>query len=168
LTTPVENISVDESCIRVVCISDTHSGQEAPTNSKNIPDGDILIHAGDLTQSGSESELELALSWLNAQPHPQKLFIAGNHDAALADAQVLQRLLAAFPDLQYLEESSTTVTVRGYTLNVYGSPYTPKHGSWSFQYPRINSSVAETSSLWSEIPLNTDILVTHGPPSASP
>src|SRR5205085_7513180 len=40
-----------ENSISVVCISDTHNGQST------IPDGDILIHAGDLTQSGSLEEL---------------------------------------------------------------------------------------------------------------
>lgn len=33
--------------VAIVCISDTHNA------SVNVPDGDILIHAGDLTQSGS-------------------------------------------------------------------------------------------------------------------
>jgi hypothetical protein len=43
------------SPIAIVCISDT-----------SVPDGDILIHARDLTQSGSFKELQTALTWLPA------------------------------------------------------------------------------------------------------
>ena len=37
--------------IRFVCISDTHSKWEA---FMNVPEGDVLIHAGDFTKDGSE------------------------------------------------------------------------------------------------------------------
>ncbi|TFK54711.1 Metallo-dependent phosphatase [Heliocybe sulcata] len=145
--------------VRVVCISDTHSHhQELPP----LVDGDILIHAGDLTNSGTEQELYSALQWLADQPHPHKIFIAGNHDKALIGTNPERAaILSAFPSLTYLEESSLTLNVRGRTLVVYGSPLTPKHGSWPFQYPRS----APEQAHWSQIPLHTDILVTHGPPA---
>ena len=37
---------------RIVCISDTHNCAEV-----KIPKGDVLIHAGDLTNQGSYSEV---------------------------------------------------------------------------------------------------------------
>ena len=37
--------------MKIVCISDTH-GQYPD----NVPDGDILIHAGDITKYGEENE----------------------------------------------------------------------------------------------------------------
>lgn len=58
--------------IAIVCISDTHNAQI------NIPDGDILIHVGDLTQSGSFLELRATLTWLRAQTRSTKIVIAGN------------------------------------------------------------------------------------------
>ena len=42
-----------DSRIRIVCISDTHSKFLPP-----IPDGDILIHAGDFTIRGSIAEIQ--------------------------------------------------------------------------------------------------------------
>ena len=36
---------------RFVCISDTHN------SNVHLPDGDVLIHAGDLTNQGSYSEV---------------------------------------------------------------------------------------------------------------
>ncbi|XP_060679037.1 metallophosphoesterase domain-containing protein 1-like, partial [Hemiscyllium ocellatum] len=39
--------------VRVVCISDTH----LRTKQRSLPQGDILIHAGDFTQTGHRSEI---------------------------------------------------------------------------------------------------------------
>ncbi|KAF4615990.1 hypothetical protein D9613_011471 [Agrocybe pediades] len=145
--------------VRVVMISDTHNHHnELPS----IPDGDILIHAGDLTQSGTLEELSSALQWMHSQPHPNKIFIAGNHDRAIdIPNKELKSFLESYPSLVYLHTTSHAVKVRGRTLLVYGSPLTPKHGSWPFQYPRNDPKQAE----WAKIPRNTDILVTHGPPA---
>ncbi|PNP79668.1 hypothetical protein FNYG_07014 [Fusarium nygamai] len=49
--------------ISIVCISDTHNSQP------RLPFGDVLIHAGDLTQSGSLGELKATIAWLNSQTH---------------------------------------------------------------------------------------------------
>ncbi|KAK7468301.1 hypothetical protein VKT23_002815 [Stygiomarasmius scandens] len=159
--------------VRVVCISDTHNSHDS---QPPLPNGDILIHAGDLTISGTKQELDNVLSWLNCQPHPHKVFIAGNHDTCLVEPEIHQHISSTFPDLIYLQETSTEVTIRGRTLRIYGSPYTPKHGSWAFQYPRIHapwysltekpSSEYESTTIWSRIPSLTDVLITHGPPLA--
>ena len=63
--------------IKVVCISDTHNHQP------ELPAGDILIHAGDLTDNGSFEEVQAGLRWLSSQPHRCKIFAAGNHDVLL-------------------------------------------------------------------------------------
>ena len=154
--------------IQVVCISDTHSSHHSqPT----LPTGDILIHSGDLTHSGSPNELRDAFDWLSSHPHPVKIFVAGNHDASLADPETRQHILSMYPSLIYLENSSTEVTVRGHALRIYGSPYTPKYGSWQFQYPPVSPRSYsrdqvghQATEIWSSIPPLTDIIVTHGPP----
>ncbi|TFK91340.1 Metallo-dependent phosphatase [Polyporus arcularius HHB13444] len=163
-TTPQPPPETDS--VRVVCISDTHNTHRA---QPALPDGDILIHAGDLTQSGTVEELDDVLAWLAEQPHPHKLFIAGNHDVALASPDIHERIPSG---LTYLEDSAAEVSVRGRTLRVYGSPHTPKQGSWPFQYPRLRptsfspSSREQANEIWSSIPPATDILITHGPPLA--
>jgi len=58
---------------RIVCISDTHNQQPS------LPKGDILIHAGDLTNQGSASELTKAVNWLEKQDFEVKVIIAGIH-----------------------------------------------------------------------------------------
>lgn len=65
--------------VTIVCISDTHNAQFS------VLDGDIPIHAGDLTQLGFLQELQNALAWIRALPHP-KIVIAGNHELLLDSA----------------------------------------------------------------------------------
>ncbi|KAL0578414.1 hypothetical protein V5O48_003564 [Marasmius crinis-equi] len=159
--------------VRVVCISDTHNTHES---QPPLPDGDILIHAGDLTVSGTRHELDSVLSWLISQPHPHKFFIAGNHDTCLADPETQQYITLTYPGLTYLQENSAQVTIYGRTFCIYGSPYIPKHGSWVFQYLRVHppwysasdkpTSEYESTRIWSRIPALTDILITHTPPLA--
>lgn len=151
--------------VSIVCISDTHNSQ--PT----LPDGDILIHAGDLTQSGSLKELRAAVDWLRAQSHPIKIVVAGNHDLCL-DANYNNNTHSAtdhvslsssidWEDIIYLQNTETTVTCQnGRSIHIYGSPCSSRHGNWAFQYPR-------SENIWKgNIPGNVDILVTHGPPRA--
>ena len=63
--------------MRIVCISDTHLQH----NFKYpVPDGDLLIHAGDFTFNGTKREFEKVSEWFNAFPHKHKVYTAGNHD----------------------------------------------------------------------------------------
>ncbi|RWA12339.1 hypothetical protein EKO27_g2780 [Xylaria grammica] len=151
----------EQGQVSVVCISDTHNAQ-CP-----IPDGDILIHAGDLTQSGSPEELRATISWIQDQPHQFKFVIAGNHDLLLDPSKdgpggeaALARRRIEWGGIQYLQDDPTTVSLKGRRLKIYGSPKSPRHGNWAFQYPR-------ESDVWKDtIPTDTDILITHGPPRA--
>jgi Icc-related predicted phosphoesterase len=43
--------------------------------------------------------------------------------------------------------------------NIFGSPYTPIFHNWAFML-----SPEGLKAKWKEIPDNTDILITHGPP----
>eukprot|EP00913_Durusdinium_trenchii_P029972 g28086.t1 len=63
--------------LRLVIISDTHNCHRDLT----VPDGDILIHAGDFTQFGKEEHAEDFNRWLGEQPHKTKLVVLGNHEA---------------------------------------------------------------------------------------
>jgi predicted phosphodiesterase len=54
-----------------VCISDTHN------QTPKLPKGDILIHAGDLTNQGSYSELQKSVAWLERQDFEAKIVVAG-------------------------------------------------------------------------------------------
>lgn len=141
--------------VTIVCISDTHNSQSA------LPDGDVLIHAGDLTQSGTLVELQATLDWLKAQPHAHKIVIAGNHDTILDPSRDPrhERARLDWGDIIYLCDQSVAVCCSsGRRLHIYGSPFSPRHGNWAFQYPR-------SEDVWAgRVPEGVDILITHGPP----
>ena len=145
------------SSIKVVCISDTHNSQQ------QLPEGDLLIHAGDLTQSGTKLEMQRALDWLKKQPHKFKIVVAGNHDKALFGAarnsksQSIDAL--EWGSIIYLEDTSVELRFdNGRIMKVYGSPWSLQHGSWVFQF------ASHERFFTGKVPCDTDILVTHGPP----
>ena len=156
--------------MRIVCISDTHT--YGPIMQRPIPLGDVLIHSGDLTFRGTETEVRAELTWLASQPHENKLFIAGNHDFffdpnhpaefrgwKLRPHIEVADMLAELPGLTYLEDSG--VLIDG--IIFYGSPWQPPFYDWAFNLgSRGNPSAQE---VWSNIPLDTNVLITHGPPA---
>ena len=98
--------------IRIVCISDTHN-----RTPPSIPNGDILIHAGDLSQGGTVPEIQAQIDWLDSLPHKTKILIAGNHDSWM-DPSVRSRLPAAraagtldMKSIVYLEDASAAIDV---------------------------------------------------------
>jgi len=56
---------------RIICISDTHN------QTPKLPPGDVLIHAGDLTNQGSYSELRKTISWIESADFEAKIVVAG-------------------------------------------------------------------------------------------
>lgn len=134
--------------MKLVLISDTH-GYQMP-----LPDGDILIHAGDLTGNGTFYAVQRELDWLNRQPHRHVVIIAGNHDFAFENARINDEL--TFGRIIYLENS--LVEIEG--IKIYGSPVQPRFMDWAFNVDRGPA----IRKYWDRIPNNVDVLVTHGPP----
>jgi Icc-related predicted phosphoesterase len=136
--------------MRIVCMSDTHGRHRRLT----VPDGDLLIHAGDITRHGHLDELDDFNLWLGSLPHRHKVLIAGNHDFCFQEQPWSAR--GRITNATYLEDSSTEIN----GLTIYGSPWQPFFGGWAFNLHR-GEPLAE---VWARIPDDTDILVTHGPP----
>jgi Icc-related predicted phosphoesterase len=137
--------------LKIVCISDTHGKHAA----LRLPEGDVLIHAGDFMTYGDRlSEIASFNHWLSKQPHRHKIVIAGNHDLLFESDPSLARtqLTAA----TYLENSA--VEIEG--LRLWGSPQQPRFLDWAFNVDRGPA----IRRYWNMIPAGTDILITHGPP----
>jgi len=137
---------------KITFISDTHNQH----HKIKIPESDILIHAGDATGRGSIQEIVSFLSWLSQQPAKHKIYVAGNHDFLFErDFNLSRALLLEHPSITYLQDS--IIEVMG--LKIYGSPWTPRFYDWAF-----NADYDKLIKVWSIIPENIDILITHGPP----
>jgi predicted phosphohydrolase len=139
--------------MRVVCISDTHFMHGEITS---LPVGDVLIHAGDVCAYGLMEEVVRTMHWLARQPHRHKVLIAGNHDWPFELSGDAVRALVP-PGVTYLQDSG--VTIEG--VRVWGSPWQPEFLGWAFNLPRGDALAA----VWAQIPADTNVLITHGPPS---
>jgi predicted phosphohydrolase len=137
--------------MRLVLLSDTHNLHAALA----VPEGDLLIHAGDLSMMGSLEDVEAFDAWLAGLPHPHKIVIAGNHDFCFerAPGEAEARLTRAV----YLRDSGLTLG----GLRFWGSPWQPWFFDWAFNLQRG----PEIRAKWDLIPADTDVLITHGPPA---
>jgi len=136
---------------KIVCLSDTHNCNE----QINVPDGDILIHAGDATIRGTLDEIVSFNEWFASLPHLHKIFVAGNYDWLFEISNARARTLLD-SSIHYLQDSA--VEIEG--LKFYGSPWQPRFFDWAFNLMRG----AELAEKWKLIPDHTDVLITHGPP----
>lgn len=141
--------------MKIWFFSDTH--QQHPF--LNIPhDVDMAIFSGDMGNLKepvlNEHEVLNFLEWYKSLTHIKyKVLIAGNHDTAIEKGLVTR---ANMEGLIYLEHES--VEIEG--IKIFGSPYTPTFGTnWAYNVPRL-----ALYNYWEEIPTDTDILITHGPP----
>lgn len=138
--------------MRLICMSDTHGRHHQLT----VPDGDVLLHAGDLTGRGKRHEVEDAVEWLLQLPHRHKLLVAGNHDWLFQREPELARTLVR--ELHYLQDSGCEL--EGFKF--WGSPWQPWFYNWAFNL----ETPEELKARWDLIPNDTDVLITHGPPFA--
>ena len=90
--------------MRLVCVSDTHSLHR---RIPQVPDGDVLIHAGDCLGAGTLDNVEDLNDWLGTLPHRHKIVIAGNHDWAFQETPELA--VEALTNAIYLEDSGVII-----------------------------------------------------------
>jgi predicted phosphodiesterase len=137
--------------MRIVAISDTHGRHR----QLSVPDGDVLVHAGDFMVSGTRLyEITDFSNWLMEQPHQHKIIIAGNHDIYFEKEPVLATARLD-KSITYLCDSGCDID----GVKFWGSPYQPEFYNWAFNVPR-GPAIKEH---WDLIPRDTDVLITHGP-----
>lgn len=133
----------------------THSYHNLLESPKDI---DMVIFSGDESNwrdpYKNKNECLDFLTWYSKLNIKYKLMIAGNHSSAIAEGYVDKNYIESL-GIIYLENN--TIQIEG--LNIWGSPYTPTFGNWSFMKARD-----KIYDIWKNIPEDTDIIVVHGPP----
>lgn len=137
-------------------ISDTHTFHNLLTVPEDI---DIVIHSGDCSNPRdpfrNEPEVRAFIDWYSALPIKTKIYVAGNHDSSIERGLVTGK---DFLDNGILYLENDAVTVNG--VKIFGSPYTPMFGNWSFMRARH-----KLDRIWNKaIPDDSDIVIVHGPP----
>merc|ERR1719312_663751 len=169
--------------VRLVCISDTHGKHW----DLQIPTGDILIHSGDFTNTGTYQEVEDFDLWLESLAHPYKLVVPGNHDSVMDPAVRKMASQGALDQVYHKEETERWKDIdetllknaevlinRGINilgLNIFGCPNTMFNGQvartthkkygYAFGCSHENRIDKQLDKLSCQ---SYDILVTHSPP----
>ena len=153
-------IATSSPAVRIVCISDTHT--QIPSS---LPSGDLLIHAGDLTNAGTVDEIQHQIDWLSSSIYEHVIVVAGNHDSYFDPRSRRKTDLGKdirWGNVHYLQHSSLKLDFHQgrRQLSFYGAPQIPKCGGkeFAFQYDRDCDAWTGT------IPVDIDVLITHTPP----
>jgi len=161
--------------MRVVLISDTHGLHDKMKHP--IPKGNLLLHSGDCTNVGKEKEIIEFVEWFkNIEGFDYKIFIAGNHDFGFEHYNgvrnnnvdpwlhnLLNKEKLSQFNVTYLFDSELIINSPDFSrpIKIYGSPWQPRFYDWAFNLDRSGHELEEK---WKNIPDDTDILITHGPP----
>lgn len=143
--------------MRIVATSDWHGSLPG-----NIPDGDVLVIAGDTLTLDHRIEAQREqfqtrlVPFLEALPHERVVLVAGNHDFLFDDSQPWHDALPA--KVTYLRDEA--VEIAG--LRFWGAPWSRFLEGWVFM-----EHEEQLASRWAVIPAGTDVLVVHGPPFGS-
>lgn len=137
-------------------ISDTHTFHELLETPQGV---DMVIFSGDCSNPRdpytNEPEVRRFIDWFSTLPIKHKVFVAGNHDSSIEKGLVNKGDFDS-EGIYYLE--NTHVTIEG--IKIFGSPYTPTFGNWSFMKDRT-----KLERMWRNvIDKDSDIIVAHGPP----
>ncbi len=126
----------------ILHLSDTHNLHK---QLGTLPMADVLVFSGDMSLAGSEDEIIDFLNWFMDQPHPHKLFVAGNHDDCLWG----EKIEGLDANCHYLYNSGLTI-----------------EGMYFYGMPLFMADVAcgEQEKFIQQIPPQTDVLITHQPP----
>ena len=119
--------------MRILHLSDTHGLHH---QIKDLPSADVVVHSGDISHNGTEEEVLDFLNWMIELPYKHKIFVTGNHDLCLWDAEGIEELPN---NIHFLQDKA--ITIDG--VKFFGLAY---------------------NHLEDMIPNNVDIVITHEPP----
>ncbi len=151
-----ESSELETHLMDITMISDLHG------HYPELQGGDLLIIAGDITARDKISEWNIFHKWMTSLDYKKIVYIGGNHDGFLEQCLPTKNFISMNyldPEdekYEYLCDSGTEFE----GLKIYGSPWTPEFMCWNFMKKRGQ----ELKEVWDKIPMDTDILITHGPP----
>jgi len=125
--------------MKFVAISDTHGCHR----QLDLPQGDVLLHAGDVCDQGNKSHIDDFLVWISELDFKYKIFLRGNHDIDLDTRKSLLNI--EIPEGIVLLDNSG-ITIEG--IDIWGVSFPLK---WKDRHCK-------------PIPNNTQILMSHQPP----
>jgi Icc-related predicted phosphoesterase len=164
--------------MRLVVISDTHGKHGDLPNP--LPEGDVLIHAGDYSVFGEYDETKEFLDWFVKHPHKHKIIVFGNHEVGICPQ--MHAHLKVIPGMfrkeieEYIKTTTMMLTYKNRVtylfdkgieidgIKFWGSPWCGGDrcvmGRWGFYIEDDDYR----KSKFDMIPDDTHVLITHSPP----
>jgi len=138
--------------VRIVCFSDTHGQHRAKKLNKWIEQNpaDILVFAGDLQLNSLDDGTDF-LNWVSGTPYAYKIVTFGNHDG---NYDIFTNEARKFKDVIILNQGFKSVL----GVRFFASPYSLNFCNWWFM-----KSETELEDMYSKIPKDTQVLITHTP-----
>ncbi len=142
--------------MRCTCISDTHG------HYPELPGGDLLIVAGDLTGRDLPKEYITFNEWLFTLEYRKIVVVGGNHDNVLSSGEYKNyEIFNGGNGIDYLCDSGTEFQ----NLKIWGSPWTRSFKGMNKKCKAFTCHTEEQlGEKFALIPDDTDILITHSPP----
>jgi Icc-related predicted phosphoesterase len=138
-------------------MSDTHDTYQ--DISMLVPEGtDIVFITGDVTYHGKPEELnrlKYQLKKILSNKAKHVVMTVGNHEKGCETNP--QLWIDSMKEIGVKLLMHEAIEVEGY--KIFGSPWTPWFGGWAYNYYRVAGYLK-----WQDIPVDTEILLTHGPP----
>ena len=152
--------------MRACHISDTHDVHQdlnmiVPQNTE------ILFFTGDMTYRGAEWEFVKLLEQFKVLSARIPLIVGclGNHERGAEGNE--EELKRRFKEVGVTLLHHESIEIEG--IKIFGSPYSPWFFDWAYSYynPNMGTQQRDDRSgkeVWEDIPEDTSILLTHGPP----
>ncbi len=139
--------------MKLAIISDVHGRWSKIT----IPECDVLISCGDFSFRGERHMVRDFHKWLNKQPAKNIISVMGNHETGVEKEFDLMKAVAIeeCSKVHFIDEGR--VEIDG--VKFYGSAITPFFFNWAWNRYRGE----DIKKHWDKIPLDTQVLITHGP-----
>lgn len=138
--------------MKIIALSDTHNQHHT---LGSLPHGDVLVHCGDFTNTGTPKEIESFMDWFYQQPHRHKLVVWGNHEIPY----FMYHKPKKYPNIL----CNTSITIDN--IKFWGHPALPP--DYNYQdtgVPWVFDSFQDSNDVMSSIPSDTDVVLTHSPP----
>lgn len=144
--------------MKIVAVSDVHEKWQ----KLEIPECDLLLSCGDYSFRGASHVVKAFHEWLSQQKATHIISVQGNHEVWVEKNWDEARLIAqtACPRVHFISHDLVEIEHENETYKIFGSAWTPFFHNWAWNARRGD----EIRRYWDQIPLDVDVLITHGPP----
>lgn len=150
--------------IQVTHVSDNHN------RFPKLPDCDLLIHSGDMTDLGGKLELSNGLDWLSRAKAEMRILVPGNHDIGYDQyhyqgpkAEEVERRIqeaSLFYNVDISINDFLEVDIKNHKFTIGTCSYQPQFCGWAFNMPNSERDHL-MQRLFNQEP---DVMIVHAPP----